>query len=146
MPRSKRTQCAPRKPGRPSKLTPALQAQIVEAIRAGNYAEVAARHVGIASSTFYDWMKRGANGERRFSEFADAISEAEAFAQARAVTIIANAMAVDWRAAAFFLERKFQEQWGRHDRTDVTMTTKRDEDLERRLLKGRELNAKGLKA
>ena len=55
-------------------------------------------------------------------------------------------MAVDWRAAAFFLERKFQEQWGRHDRTDVTMTTKRDEDLERRLLKGRELNAKGLKA
>ena len=146
MPRSKRTQCAPRKPGRPSKLTPALQAQIVEALRAGNFAEVAARHVGIASSTFYDWMKRGANGERRFSEFADAISEAEAFAQARAVTIIANAMAVDWRAAAFFLERKFQEQWGRHDRTDVTMTTKRDEDLERRLLKGREANAKGLKA
>ena len=145
MPRSKGTQGAPRKPGRPSKLTPALQAQIVEAIRAGNYAEVAARHVGIASSTFYDWMKRGANGERRFSEFADAISEAEAFAQARAVTIIANAMAVDWRAAAFFLERKFQEQWGRHDRTDVTMTTKRDEEIERRLLKGRELNAKALK-
>ncbi len=41
--------------GRPAKLTPELQAKLVEALKAGNYAEVAARHVGIASSTFYDW-------------------------------------------------------------------------------------------
>src|SRR5712692_6482777 len=118
MPRSKRTRCAPRKPGRPSKWTPALQAQIVETIRAGSYAEVAARHVGIASSTFYDWMKRGGEGDRRFSEFSEAIGEAEAFAHARAVTIIAKAMADDWKAAAWYLERKYHDEWGRRDKLD----------------------------
>ena len=38
--------------------------------------------------------------------------EAEAFAHARAVTIIATAMAGDWKAAAWYLERKFQKCWG----------------------------------
>jgi len=104
--------------GRPTKLTPDLQAKIVEALKAGNYAEVAARHVGIASSTFYDWMKRGGEGDRRFSEFSEAIGEAEAFAHARAVTIIAKAMADDWKAAAWYLERKYHDEWGRRDKLD----------------------------
>ena len=57
--------------GRPTKLTPDLQAKIVEALKAGNYAEVAARHVGIASSTFYDWMKRGPRAGRQLDTGVD---------------------------------------------------------------------------
>ena len=49
----------------------------------------------------------------------------------------------DWRAAAFLLERRQKKDWGRHETLDATVTTKLDEDLERRLLKGREANARG---
>ena len=42
--------------------------------------------------------------------------DAEAFAHARAVTIIAKAMLDDWKAAAWYLERKYHDQWGRRDR------------------------------
>jgi hypothetical protein len=49
--------------GRPTKLTPERHRRIVEAIRAGCYAEVAARAAGIVPSTYYDWLQRGQNGE-----------------------------------------------------------------------------------
>ena len=49
----------------------------------------------------------------------------------------------DWRAAAFLLERRHKKDWGRHETIDATVTSKLDEELERRLLKGREANARG---
>jgi len=49
-----------------------------------------------------------------------------------------------WRlAAAFLLERRHKKDWGRHETIDATVTSKLDEELERRLLKGREANARG---
>ena len=45
--------------GRPSKLTPEVQEKIVTAIRAGNYAQVAAVYAGIGERTFYRWMELG---------------------------------------------------------------------------------------
>ena len=54
--------------GRPSKLTPEVQEKIVTAIRAGNYAQVAAVYAGIGERTFYRWMERG---EKSKAETAD---------------------------------------------------------------------------
>jgi hypothetical protein len=45
----------------------------------------------------------------------------------------------DWRASAFLLERKHRARWGRHETVDATVNTQRAQDIERRLLKGREL-------
>ena len=39
--------------GRRSQLTAEIQERIVSAIRAGNYANIAAQYAGIAESTFY---------------------------------------------------------------------------------------------
>ena len=48
-----------------------------------------------------------------------------------------------WRAAAFLLERRHKKDWGRHETIDATVTSQLDAELERRLLKGREANARG---
>jgi transposase len=48
-----------KKPGRPSKLTPELQAEIILLLKAGNFVETACNNVGINKSTFYDWIKKG---------------------------------------------------------------------------------------
>jgi IS30 family transposase len=47
--------------GRPSKLTPELQAEIILLIKMGNFVEVVCETVGINKSTFYDWIKKGKN-------------------------------------------------------------------------------------
>lgn len=45
---------------RPSKLTPQVRDRMVELLRAGNFVESAAKAAGIAPSTHYEWMARGA--------------------------------------------------------------------------------------
>lgn len=106
-----------------TKLTPALQAQVVTYLRAGNYVETAAAAAGVSKTTLYDWLKRGARGEgAEFVEFADAVTQALAQAEARDVAIIAKAAATEWQAAAWRLERMRPARWGRRnaarDRTE----------------------------
>lgn len=115
---------------RPTKLTKKIQEDICRAVRAGNYIETAAAHVGINKTTLYDWMKRGAREKERIAknprarvkkseepyvEFSNAIEKALADAEVRDVAIIANAAKENWQAAAWRLERKFKERWGRND-------------------------------
>jgi len=102
---------------RPTKLTPKVRERIVESIRAGAYAEQAARAAGIAPSTYYDWLRRGEAGEQPFSEFSEALRAGEAEAEVAAVANIREAAnAGDWRAAAHYLERRHPERWGRRAR------------------------------
>lgn len=103
---------------RPTKLTPELRDRLVALIRGGCYAETAARAVGIAPSTYYEWLERGRFGGRRgrrdaYAEFADAIKVAEAHAERDAVAAVWGAMQRDWRAAIIFLERRFPARWRR---------------------------------
>jgi hypothetical protein len=100
--------------GRPTKLTPEVQKKIVDAIRAGNYMETAAAYAGISKDTFYRWLKRGARAKSGiYKNFHDAVEKALAESEVRDVMIIANAAATDWKAAAWRLERKFPERWGK---------------------------------
>jgi transposase-like protein len=75
---------------RPIKLTQARQDRICDAIRDGAYAEVAARAAGVAASTYYEWRRRGRLGEEPFSEFLEALAQAEAEAELEAVAVIAR--------------------------------------------------------
>jgi hypothetical protein len=107
----------------PTKLNETTQKRIVEAISTGNYMETAARYAGIDRKTFYNWMERGAgdDAEPLYREFREAVEEAKAAAEVRAVLRITQA-ANDgtWQAAAWWLERTRPKQWGRQDRTEVT--------------------------
>ena len=105
--------------GRPSKLTPEVQEKIVTAIRAGNYAQVAAVYAGITERTYYRWMELGEQARGgRYLQFFQAVKAAEGEAEVRAVAIIQKKMTGDWRAAMAYLERKHPKRWGR--RVDVT--------------------------
>ena len=109
-------------PGRPTKLTPQVQARIVQAIVGGNDITVAAAYAGIGKTTFYEWLERGRKAKTGpFADFADAIQKAQADAETRNVALIAKAAQEGtWTAAAWWLERKYPERWGRKERHEVT--------------------------
>lgn len=59
---------------RPTKLTPETQERILKAVRAGNYAEASARSAGVAASTYYRWLDRGAGKpDGPYRAFRDAV-------------------------------------------------------------------------
>lgn len=118
------------KPGRPPKLTDEIQDEIVELLRAGNYIETACAVAGVSKKTFYEWMKKANQSKRktRYTEFRNAVKKAQAWSEARDVTIIAKHGEKSWQAAAWRLERKYPDRWGRKDKLDVESKVKIDSD------------------
>ena len=100
--------------GRPSKLTPETQARIVQAIEVGATYELAAQFGGIAYNTFNEWMKKGeAAKSGRFLDFYEAVKAAEGKAAIKWLALIDKAAAETWQAAAWKLERRYPETFGR---------------------------------
>jgi len=107
--------------GRPTKLTPEIQEKIVQVIRAGNYAEVAAAYAGISNKTFYLWKQKGEDQpDSAYGEFLHAIKKAEADSEAEAVAQIKLAARdpKNWVAGMTWLERRYQKRWSRTDRQE----------------------------
>ena len=90
------------------KYTPELVSELIKYIEAGNYQKTACEAVGLGETTFYEWMKEK-------PEFAESIKKAKSKAIARNVMIIQKAAQTSWQAAAWFLERKDYERWGRKE-------------------------------
>jgi hypothetical protein len=107
--------------GRPTKLTPEIQERCVQAIRSGNYIEVAAAYAGITDKTYYDWKRRGeAEPESIYGQFLAAVKSAEALSEAEAVAQVrlASRDPKNWAAGMTWLERRFQTRWSRTDRQE----------------------------
>ena len=54
----------------------------------------------------------------------EAIKKAEAESELSNIEIIKNAAPTNWQAAAWYLERKHWERWGRKDKQQVELTKK----------------------
>ena len=111
--------------GRKTKLTPDVTEKICLAIRAGNYANVAAQMAGISESTYYYWLAEAEkpNAKKQFLEFSESIKRAEADAEVGAVALIRQAANNGtWQAASWLLERKHGERWGRNDKLRQEIT------------------------
>ncbi len=132
--------------GRPTKLTPEAQELIVNAVRAGTYLETAAALAGVCKDTLHEWLKRGANSKsgihKRFSDsVAQALAESEhddasVIRKAAAgydvvkqkvvagpdgtVTTVEKTHEFSWQAAAWRLERRFPQRWGRRESLELT--------------------------
>ena len=107
---------------RPTKLTPELQKDICDIISRGNYAKTACEYVDITEATYYDWKNKGEKAKSgKFFEFLKSIKKAEATARVLYLEVIRKA-ANDgtWQAAGWFLERKYPDEWGRKERTEIT--------------------------
>ncbi len=106
---------------RKSKLTPELISLASELIRAGNYYKHVAQYLGISKETFFRWLREGEKAKSGLKrQFYDAVKKAEAEAIARNIALIQKAAQEgNWQAAAWWLERKYPEEWGRKDRMDI---------------------------
>lgn len=116
--------------GRPTKLTPELQEDIVKYLRLGNYVETVCAIVGINKTTFYDWMRQGARAKRstnKMAQFSHAIKAAMALGEAADLAVIQQASVRSWQAAAWRLERRYPGRWGRKDVLGTVDIPDRDE-------------------
>jgi len=114
---------------RNKKLTDELIDQAYQLAKEGQYDTVIFNILGITSGTWYRWMKDGkrflenpdAHAEQPYSEemkrlmarFYYMVRLGQAEAEQRAVNIVQKASINDWKAAAWYLERKYRERWGR---------------------------------
>lgn len=134
---------------RPSKLTPETQKKIVDAIKMGATYELAAQYGGIHYDTFNNWMKRGVaeiehrdkprtkehEEETPYIEFFEAIKQAEGDAAVLWLAKIEkSATEGNWQAAAWKLERRYPDTYGRRDikhSGNLNMKDMSDDELQR---------------
>lgn len=122
---------------RPTKCTKELTRKICKAIEAGNYPETAAVISGLPARTFYRWMKKGRESKSKrgiYWQFWQSVKKAENFAEAYFLQVIRksaegdaeNGVKRNWQSAAWYLERKYPEKWGRKERLDIKGDIKQD--------------------
>ena len=106
---------------RKSKLNEELIKQAVKLIEAGNYQKHVAQALGITETTWYRWMQEGEKAKSGLKrKFYESIKKAEARAVLRNVAKILQASQEgNWQAAAWWLERRYPDEWGRKDKFDV---------------------------
>tara|TARA_R110000823_G_scaffold18273_4_gene57203 strand:+ start:1205 stop:1678 length:474 start_codon:yes stop_codon:yes gene_type:complete len=96
--------------GNKTRLTKELGKIICDLVSRGNYPSSACEQVGVPNSTFFGWIKRGeATNEEPYYSFAKALRMAESISESNAISEIVESQ--DWRARAWYLERRFQDRW-----------------------------------
>jgi transposase len=102
-------------PGRPTKRTPETVKKLCDAIRLGASYGDACGYAGIDHDTFTRWRQD-------FPEFAAEVKEAEGSGRVQLIAKIQKAANDgNWQAAAWMLERRDPQNYGRTMRTQVKM-------------------------
>lgn len=104
--------------GRPTKLTPAVKAEVCDAIRLGVPYEHAARAAGIADNTLRSWRERGEAGEQPFADFLRDVNRAESEG------LVSWLRRIDtedsWQRFAWKAERRFPHLFALRQRLEHT--------------------------
>ena len=108
------------KGGRPTKLTEPVVSEICKHISVGTPIKTSCRAAGVSYTSYNYWLKQGELDTEigvitPFSEFLDRIKKSEAEAVSAHVQVIHNSAIKDknWLAAAWWLERKYPELFGK---------------------------------
>lgn len=113
--------------GRPSALTATTQQKILDAIMNGATREAAAAAAGVGRSTYQAWLQKGhASASGKYRDFVDEVEKAEEAFIAECTKIIYAAAPKTWQAAAWLLERKWPDQFGRRDRLSIDQLMDRE--------------------
>lgn len=109
-----------------SKLTPELQEKFCDAIENGDSILGACGYVGIDESTYYKWMKKAeeAKGRTKFVKFKECVDKAKAKALHNFEQVITRASTEHWQAAAWMLERRHPNMYGKKDKIEADVTHK----------------------
>lgn len=93
--------------GRKTKYTPETIAKLTEAIGRGATHQLACDYAGISRETFYEWLSAK-------PDFSDTVKAAEGSAAVDWLTVIDEAAKGGaWQAAAWKLERRYPQDYGR---------------------------------
>jgi transposase len=102
---------------RPEKITLEMIEEICEYIAQGYSFATSAKLAGISASTFFRWKAEGQSESASdlHRAFELQVREATAFSESEALQIIRSSALIDnnWKAAAWFLERRFPETYKR---------------------------------
>lgn len=104
------------------KLTVQLIDAIAQAIRKGTYVETAVALTGISKQSFYRWLRdaEGENPNELCLKLSDAVKKAMAESEQRDLDVIDRAAQEGvWQAAAWRLERKHPDRWGRQSKVQL---------------------------
>jgi hypothetical protein len=106
--------------GRPSLYSAEKAKQILRSIREGVWFEDACLDAGVAKSTVQSWAKRGdEEGSGDLFAFACDLRRARREANAPHLVNIHAAEEKDWKAAAWYLERKERKRFGPQLKVEV---------------------------
>jgi len=116
--------------GRPTLCTPEVQDIMVESVSMGLPIRFACDRAGISAQSHYEWVKRGAEEEQPYSDYADAIKKARADAVlVRLSRIDAAAEAGAWQADMTYLERVYPDEFGRKEIVRSSVAVGQDPNL-----------------
>lgn len=106
-------------------------------VKAGAYIETVMRTVGLERSTWNQWLAKGqAQPKSIFGEFVREIENVAGQVEAHSIGFIRQAGAKDWRAMAWFLERRFPKRWMRRQIVHVDNEDDLATDQEEKLIDG----------
>lgn len=108
------------KPGRPTKLTPALQKKFVEYLRLGVSTRLCCDAVGITHTCFYEWMKQAAtlDDDDPIAQFSDAVKKARGERTAFWLGRLHQGGA-NWQRFGWLLERCEPEDYRKREHVEV---------------------------
>lgn len=102
---------------KPSKLDDILEANLINALRAGATITMATQAFNVGNTTFYTWMHSEAP---RYRAFQAKVARARAEAAVEAVGQVRLHGREDWRAAAWFLEKSFPAEFGNKVKAEIS--------------------------
>jgi hypothetical protein len=92
--------------GRKSIRSPKLERQICDLLASGNTIKTVVDAVGISERVYFEWCER-------YPHFLQATTRARGRARIKLVKVLVDASALDWRSAAWLLERGWPNEFGR---------------------------------
>jgi transposase len=131
---------APLSKGQPCKLDkPGVKEKLLSAIAKGATYNLACGYAGIAYQTMREWVKKGealillheeqidVHEHKRYYDFYCDLKRVESYAALKWLEKIDNAATVHWQAAAWKLERRHPDEYGRFEK--ATKDTSEEEML-----------------
>ena len=103
--------------GRPKKFVKKYKDRILEAIRLGATNIDACRYAGLSKEAYRVWKLKAEEGQADFVEFFERVEEAEAIGKIvhmRKITADKS-----WQSSAWWLERKFPDEWGKREPKEI---------------------------
>jgi hypothetical protein len=98
--------------GRKTKLTPAVQELIMQALSVGATHRITCEYAGISQETLYTWLDKGREGKEPYLEFFEQFTRTQGRTAVKWLAQIEQAASQgDWRALAWKLERRYPQEF-----------------------------------